>query len=107
MHITSIDSKQAAKIAALMGLVAVMAATWPLAGAAWAFSVHLPPKHFAVLLFVPFFYAVAIYFLADLACGLYNFAARVVGGLRLEIAHHTPATAAENPEKPAPIRKVA
>jgi len=34
MHITSIDSKQAAKTAALMGLVAVMAATWPLAGAA-------------------------------------------------------------------------
>ena len=66
MHITSIDSKQAAKIAALMGLVAVMAATWPLAGAAWAFSVHLPRKHFAVLLFVPFFYAVAIYFLAGL-----------------------------------------
>ena len=107
MHITSIDSKQAAKIAALMGLVAVMAATWPLAGAAWVFSVHLPRKHFAVLLFVPFFYAVAIYFLAGLACGLYNFVARVVGGLRYEIAHQTESPADENPKAPGSLRKVA
>ena len=86
-HVTSIDSKQAAKIASIMALVAVLAATWPLAGAAWAFSVHLPRKHFMVLLFVPFFYAVATYFLVGLGCLLYNFAARTVGGLRIEIAH--------------------
>ena len=55
MHIVSIDPKQAAKVAALMALIAVMAATWPLAGAAWAFSVHLPRNHFMVLTFVPFF----------------------------------------------------
>jgi hypothetical protein len=32
-HVTSIHSKQAAKISAIMALVAVLAATWPLAGA--------------------------------------------------------------------------
>jgi hypothetical protein len=89
-----------------MALIAVLAATWPLAGAAWAFSIHLPRKHFMVLLFVPFFYAVATYFLVGLGCGLYNFAARVVGGSRFEIAHHTHTTAGENPETPAPVRKV-
>lgn len=92
LHVTSIDSKQAAKIAALMALVAVLAATYPLAGAAWAFSVHLPRKHFMFLLFIPFFYALATYFLVGLGCVLYNFAARTVGGIRIEIAHHTPDT---------------
>jgi Ni/Fe-hydrogenase subunit HybB-like protein len=89
LHVTSIDSKQAAKIAALMALIAVLAATYPLAGAAWAFSVHLPRKHFMFLLFIPFFYALATYFLVGLGCVLYNFAARTVGGIRIEIAHHT------------------
>ncbi len=88
MHIVSIDPKQAAKVAALMALIAVMAATWPLAGAAWAFSVHLPRKHFMVLTFVPFFYATATYLLVAMGCALYNFASRTVGGLRFEIAHH-------------------
>ena len=88
-QITSIHSKQAAKITAIMAFVAVLAATWPLAGAAWAFSVHLPRKHFMILLFVPFFYALATYFLVGLGCALYNFAARTVGGLRIEIAHDT------------------
>ena len=35
-QITSIHSKQAAKITAIMAFVTVLAATWPLAGAAWA-----------------------------------------------------------------------
>jgi Ni/Fe-hydrogenase subunit HybB-like protein len=112
-QITSIHSKQAAKITAVMAFVAVLAATWPLAGAAWAFSVHLPRKHFMVLLFVPFFYALATYFLVGMGCALYNFAARTVGGLRIEVAHHTHDTeVAEAPvnasaEKPASLRKVA
>jgi hypothetical protein len=88
MHITSIDSKQAAKITAIMALIAVLAATWPLAGAAWALSVHLPRRHFMILLFVPFFYAAATYLLVALGCALYNFAARTVGGLRFEVANH-------------------
>jgi len=113
MHITSIDSKQAAKIAAIMALIAVLAATWPLAGAAWAFSVHLPRKHFMILLFVPFFYALATYFLVGMGCVLYNFAARTVGGLRIEIAHHThgaevaPDTVDASAKKPAAFREVA
>jgi Ni/Fe-hydrogenase subunit HybB-like protein len=111
-QITSIHSKQAAKITAIMAFVAVLAATWPLAGAAWAFSVHLPRKHFMVLLFVPFFYALATYFLVGMGCALYNFAARTVGGLRIELAHHTNDTeVAEVPdtsaEKPASLSKVA
>ena len=73
-QITSIHSKQAAKITAIMAFVAVLAATWPLAAAAWAFSVHLPRRHFMILLFVPFFYALAAYFLVGLGCALYNFA---------------------------------
>jgi len=88
MHIVSIDPKQAAKVAALMALIAVMAATWPLAGAAWAFSVHLPRNHFMVLTFVPFFYAMATYLLVAMGCALYNFASRTVGGLRFGIAPH-------------------
>lgn len=114
MHITSIDSKQAAKIAAIMALVAVLAATWPLAGAAWAFSVHLPRKHFMVLLFVPFFYALATYFLVGMGCMLYNFAARTVGGLRFEVAHHLHGAQAASSDaadtgarRPAPLREVA
>lgn len=112
-QITSIHSKQAAKIAAIMALIAVLAATWPLAGAAWAFSVHLPRKHFMILLFVPFFYALATYFLVGLGCSLYNFAARTVGGLRVEVSHQTPDTevarniVVEDAEKPAVLRKVA
>jgi Ni/Fe-hydrogenase subunit HybB-like protein len=112
-HITSIHSKQAAKITAIMAFVAVCAATWPLAGAAWAFSVHLPRKHFMILLFVPFFYALATYFLVGLGCALYNFAARTVGGLRIEVAHHTHHTevahdsVSASAEKPTPLRKVA
>ena len=88
MHITSIDSKQAAKIAAIMALIAVLAATWPIAGACWAFAVNIPRKHYTVLMFVPFFYALATYFLVGFGCVLYNLAARTVGGLRIEIAHH-------------------
>lgn len=113
MHITAIDSKQAAKIAAIMALVAVLAATWPLAGAAWAFSVHLPRRHFMILLFVPFFYALATYFLVGLGCALYNFAARTVGGLRFEVAHHpnhaavAHDTADVSAEKSEALRKVA
>ncbi len=111
-QITSIHSNQAAKIAAIMALIAVLAASWPLAGVAWAFSVHLPRKHFMILLFVPFFYALATYFLVGLGCTLYNFAARTVGGLRIEVAHHTQGTevahdVVESAEKPAPLRKVA
>jgi Ni/Fe-hydrogenase subunit HybB-like protein len=112
-QITSIHSKQAAKIAAMMAFIAVLAATWPLAGAAWAFSVHLPRKHFMILMFVPFFYGLATYFLVGLGCTLYNFAARTVGGLRVEVAHHTPdtevasATVVEKVENPAPLREVA
>jgi hypothetical protein len=67
-HVASIHSKQAAKITAIMALVAVLAATWPLAGAAWAFSVDLPRRHFMILLFVPFFYALATYFLVETGC---------------------------------------
>jgi Ni/Fe-hydrogenase subunit HybB-like protein len=112
-HIRSIDSRQAAKIAAIMALIAVLAATWPLAGAAWAFSVHLPRKHFMILLFVPFFYALATYFLVGLGCALYNFAARTVGGLRIEIAHHphsaeiAPEVVDSSAKKPAPRRQAA
>jgi Ni/Fe-hydrogenase subunit HybB-like protein len=111
-HVKSIHSRQAAKIVAIMALIAVAAATWPLAGAAWAFSVHLPRKHFMVLLFVPFFYALATYFLVGFGCMLYNFAARTVGGLRIEIAHH-PHSAEAAPEvvdatkKPTRLREVA
>jgi len=97
-QITSIHSKHAAKIAAIMALIAVLAATWPLAAAAWAFSVHLPRKHFMILLFVPFFYALATYFLVAMGCALYNFAARTVGGIRIEVAHA---------EKPAERRRAA
>jgi Ni/Fe-hydrogenase subunit HybB-like protein len=111
MHITSrivsIDSKQAAKIAAFMALIAVLAATYPLAGAAWAFSVHLPRKHFMFLLFIPFFYALATYFLVGLGGVLYNFAARTAGGIRIEIAHHTQDTVDERAEKPMPRRQAA
>src|SRR5713226_527366 len=109
-HISSIHSRQAAKIAAIMALIAIAAATWPLAGAAWAFSVHLPRKHFMILLFVPFFYALATYFLVGMGCALYNFAARKVGGLRVEVAHHqlgaevTPEVVAASAKKPAPLR---
>ena len=109
-QITSIHSKQAAKITAIMAFVAVLAATWPLAAAAWAFSVHLPRKHFMILLFVPFFYALATYFLVGLGCALYNFAARTVGGLRIEVAHELKTrttTVDASAEKPAPLRKVA
>jgi Ni/Fe-hydrogenase subunit HybB-like protein len=112
-QITSIHSKQAAKITAVMAFVAILAATWPLAGAAWAFSVHLPRKHFMILLFVPFFYALATYFLVGMGCALYNLAARTVGGLRIEVAHHTydteiaPEVVDASAEKPAALRKVA
>jgi Ni/Fe-hydrogenase subunit HybB-like protein len=106
-QIVSIDSKQAAKIAAIMALIAVLAATYPLAGAARAFSVHLPRKHFMFLLFIPFFYALATYFLVGLGCVLYNFAARTAGGIRIEIAHHTQDTVDERAEKPMPRRQAA
>jgi hypothetical protein len=77
----------------------------PAGGAAWAFSVKLPHKHFMVLLFVPFFYALATYFLVGLGCMLYNFAARMIGGIRIEVAHDTGNahnTIAGIAEKPAP-----
>jgi hypothetical protein len=73
MHIKSIDSKQAAKVAAIMAFISVLMLTYPLAGAAWAFSVNLPHRHFMVLLFVPFFYALATYFLVGVGCMLYRF----------------------------------
>ena len=57
-----------------------------------------------ILLFVPFFYALATYFLVGVGCALYNFAARAVGGLRIEVAHEVVDASAE---KPAPLRKVA
>jgi Ni/Fe-hydrogenase subunit HybB-like protein len=110
LQITSIHSKQAAKITAIMAFVAVLAATWPLAAAAWAFSVHLPRRHFMILLFVPFFYALATYFLVGLGCALYNFAARMVGGLRIEVAHDSevaPEVVDASAEKPAALRRVA
>ena len=88
MHIARIEPKQAAKVAAIMALIAVLAATWPLAGACWAFSVHIPSKHYMVLMLVPFFYAMATYFLVGFGCVLYNLAARTVGGIRIEIAHY-------------------
>ncbi|HVA83275.1 MAG TPA: hypothetical protein VNF28_00060 [Candidatus Binataceae bacterium] len=106
-HIISIDSKHAAKIAAIMALIAILAATWPLAGAAWAFSIHLPRKHFIFLLFIPFFYALATYFLVGLGCLMYNFAARTVGGLRIEVAHDTHEVLDASAEKPAPRRQAA
>jgi hypothetical protein len=111
MHIKSIDSKQAAKVAAIMAFISVVMLTYPLAGAAWAFSVNLPHRHFMVLLFVPFFYALATYFLVGMGCMLYNFAARMIGGIRIEIAHdthdagETRNTIVEIAEKPAPRRQ--
>jgi Ni/Fe-hydrogenase subunit HybB-like protein len=106
-RIISIDSKQAAKIAAIMALIAVLAATYPMAGAAWAFSVHLPRKHFMFLLFIPFFYALATYFLVGLGCVLYNFAARTVGGIRIEIADDSRDPVDEPAEKAVPRRQAA
>jgi Ni/Fe-hydrogenase subunit HybB-like protein len=111
VHIKSIDSKQAAKVAAIMAFISVLMLTYPLAGAAWAFSVNLPHKHFMVLLFVPFFYALATYFLVGMGCMLYNFAARMIGGIRIEVAHDTHGAGdTHNPiagiaEKPAPRRQ--
>jgi hypothetical protein len=111
MHIKSIDSKQAAKVAAIMAFISVLMLTYPLAGAAWAFSVNLPHRHFMVLLFVPFFYALATYFLVGMGCMLYNFAARTVGGIRIEVAHHTHEMGdthnkiVELAEKPGPRRQ--
>jgi Ni/Fe-hydrogenase subunit HybB-like protein len=111
MRIKSIDSKQAAKVAAIMAFISVLMLTYPLAGAAWAFSVNLPRKHFMVLLFVPLFYALATYFLVGLGCMLYNFAAHTVGGIRIEVVHDTHEMGeshnkiVEIAEKPAPRRQ--
>lgn len=108
MHIKSIDPKQAAKVAALMALISILMLTYPLAGAAWLFSVHLPHRHFMILLFVPFFYALATYFLVGFGCMLFNFAARAVGGIRIEVVHNTrgaPEAAGNNVEQPAPRRR--
>jgi hypothetical protein len=111
MHIKSIDSKQAAKVAAIMAFISVLMLTYPLAGAAWAFSVNLPHRHFMVLLFVPFFYALATYFLVGMGCMLYNFAARMIGGIRIEVAHDTHEMGdthnkiVELAEKPVPQRQ--
>ncbi|HZZ07220.1 MAG TPA: hypothetical protein VFE43_01670 [Candidatus Binataceae bacterium] len=102
MHIKSIDSNQAAKVAAIMAFISVLMLTYPLAGAAWAFSVNLPHKHFMILLFAPFFYALATYFLVGMGCMLYNFAARTIGGIRIEVVHDTHDAIAE---KPAPRRQ--
>ncbi|MGH7915150.1 MAG: hypothetical protein ACREPW_10965 [Candidatus Binataceae bacterium] len=88
-------------------MIAVLMATYPLAGAAWAFSVHLPRKHFMILLFVPFFYALATYFLAGMGCVLYNFAARMVGGLRIEVVQDTHNSVVETAEKSAEDRRAA
>src|ERR1700737_2024938 len=110
MHIKSIDSKQAAEVAAIMAFISVLMLTYPLAGAAWAFSVKLPHKHFMVLLFVPFFYALATYFLVGLGGMLYHFAARMLGGIRIEVAHEmhdtgNAHTIVEIAEKPPPGRQ--
>ena len=49
----------------------------------------------------------------ELSWALYNFAARMVGGLRIEVAHDTHDSevahnvVAASAEKPAPLRKVA
>jgi Ni/Fe-hydrogenase subunit HybB-like protein len=85
MHVKSIDPKQAAKVASIMALVSVLMLTYPLATAAYVFSVALPHKHYMVLLTVPFFYAVATYFLVGLGCMLYNLAARATGGVRVNV----------------------
>ena len=48
-----------------------------------------------------------------MGCALYNFAARMVGGLRIEVARDTHDTevahevTAASAEKPTPLRKVA
>jgi hypothetical protein len=66
-----------------------------------------------ILLFVPFFYALATYFLVGMGCALYNFAARMVGGLRIEVAHETHDievahdVVAASAERSTPLRKVA
>ena len=69
-----------------------------------------------ILLFVPFFYALATYFLVGLGCALYNFAARTVGGLRIEVAqdaqdtkdtHDIEVAHDASAKKSAPLRKVA
>ena len=106
-HITSIHPGQAAKIAALMALIAVLAATYPLAGAAWAFSVHLPRKHFMFLLLCRFSTRLTTYFLVALGCVLYNLAARATGGIRIEIAHNTNHTVGESALKIAEGRRAA
>ncbi len=87
MHIKSIDPGQAAKTAAIMAFISLLMLTYPLAAAAWLFSVALPHKHFMILLLVPFFYALATYFLVAFGCMLFNFAARTTGGIRVEVVH--------------------
>jgi Ni/Fe-hydrogenase subunit HybB-like protein len=111
MHIKWIDSKQAAKVAAIMAFISLLMLTYPLAGAAWLFSIPLPHKHFMILLFVPFFYALATYFLVGLGCMLFNFASRTIGGVRIEVVHDTRDTfdmidaTGGNAERPAPRRR--
>ncbi|HZO81931.1 MAG TPA: hypothetical protein VFB33_09565 [Candidatus Binataceae bacterium] len=86
MQVKSIEVKQAAKVAAVMSLIGFLILTYPLAAAAFVFHVNIPHHDYAVLLFVPFFYALATYFLIGLGCMLYNFAARRIGGIRVEIS---------------------
>jgi hypothetical protein len=85
MQVKSIDPKAAAKVASIMALVSVLMLTYPLAAAAYAFSVAIPHKHYVILLTVPFFYAVAAYFLVGMGCILYNLAARATGGVRVNV----------------------
>jgi hypothetical protein len=85
MQVKSIEVKQAAKVAAIMSLLGFLLLTYPLAAAAFVLQVNIPHHDYAVLLFVPFFYALATYFLIGLGCMLYNFAARTIGGIRVDI----------------------
>jgi hypothetical protein len=86
MQVRSIEAKQAARVAAIMSLIGFVMLTYPLAGAAFIFHVNIPRQHYEILLFVPFFYALATYFLIGLGCMLYNFAAARIGGVRIDVA---------------------
>lgn len=85
MQVKSIEAKQAAKVAAIMSLISVVMLTYPVAAAAFVFHVGIPRWHYELLLSVPFFYALATYFLIGLGCVLYNFAAARIGGVRIDV----------------------
>lgn len=87
MLVKSIDSHQAAKVGAIMALLMVLLATYPVAAAAYLFSVRIPREHYMILLFVPFFFAAAMYFLVGFGCRLFNFSARHLGGVRIDAVY--------------------